>query len=51
MYEYKVVEFEYPKDMEAGINKMASEGWRVVSTAMWHNFKVTMVVTFEREKQ
>lgn len=51
MYEYKVIEVEYPKDMEKLMNDMAKDGWRVVSTAHWHNFKATMVITFEREKR
>lgn len=51
MFEYKVVEYKQPKFMEEGINQMAKDGWRVVSTACWHNALVTMVVTFEREKQ
>ena len=48
MYEYKVIEAERPNEMEAIMNKMAKDGWRVVSTTLWHNFKVTVAITFER---
>lgn len=51
MYEYKVIEYKQPKNMEEGMNEMAKQGWRVVSTAMWHNMLVTMVVTYERLKK
>lgn len=51
MFEYKVIEYKKPKFMEEDMNKMAKDGWRVISTACWHCNLVTMVVTYEREKK
>ena len=51
MYEYKVVEANNPKNMEQVMNKMAAEGWRLVSTTPWSfSFSGIIVMTFEREK-
>ncbi len=49
MYEYKVLEAKNSKEAENIINKMAKEGWRVISNTYWGNFKAILIVTFERE--
>lgn len=51
MYEYKVLEAKNSKDAEEMMNKMAKEGWKVISTTFWRNFKTILIITFEREKK
>lgn len=48
-YEYKVVEAGNAQKAEAIMNKMANEGWRVISNTYWMNFKAELIITFERE--
>lgn len=48
-YEYKVVKVKNEKVAEETMNKMAKEGWRVVSTTYWTNWGVAIIITFERE--
>ncbi|MGN0806565.1 MAG: DUF4177 domain-containing protein [Candidatus Coproplasma sp.] len=50
MKEYKV---ELAKNKDAAeeiMNELAKQGWRIVSTAYWYNWKVGLAITFEREK-
>lgn len=47
--EYKVMEAGNSQRAEQIMNEMAREGWRVVSTAFWANFKALIIITFERE--
>lgn len=50
MKEYKV---ELAKNLEKAeeiMNDLAKDGWKVVSTAYWYNWKVGLTITFEREK-
>lgn len=49
MYEYKVVEVRNSAEAESIMNKMAKDGWRVVSTTYWTNFRVLLIITFEKE--
>lgn len=49
MIEYKVMEAGNSQRAEQIMNEMAREGWRVVSTAFWANFKALIIITFERE--
>lgn len=48
-YEYKVVEARNAQKAEEIMNEMANEGWRVISNTYWMNFKIELIVTFERE--
>lgn len=50
-YEYKVIEAKNSKDAEKIMNKLATEGWRVISNTYWLNFKAILIITFEREKK
>lgn len=49
MFEYKVLEVHSAKESEKVMNEMAKDGWRVISTFMWQNFRVIIIITFERE--
>lgn len=49
MYTYKVLEAKHPKAAEELMNKMAKDGWKVISTTYWMNFNVRIIITFERE--
>lgn len=51
MYEYKVVEANNSKEAERLMNKYAADGWRVISSVSWNNFKALLIITLEREKQ
>lgn len=51
MYEYRVMEAKNAKEAERIMNKMATEGWRVISNTYWTNFKAILIITFEREKR
>ena len=46
---YRVEEAKNAKEAEVIMNRLAREGWRVVSTAYWLNFKAELIITFERE--
>lgn len=48
-YEYKVIEAKNSKDAEEIMNKMAKDGWRVISNTYWMNFKAILIITFERK--
>ena len=50
MFEYKVIEAKNAKDAEKIMNQMAQDGWRVISSTYWMNFKAILIITFEREK-
>lgn len=49
MKQYKVVEAKNSKEAEIAMNRMAQEGWRVISTTYWMNFKAILIITFEKE--
>ncbi len=49
MKEYKVVEVE-KNEVEKTMNDMAKDGWEVVSTNYWNAWKVSIMITFVREK-
>ncbi len=49
MKEYKVVEVSRRELVEKTMNDMAKEGWEVVSTNFWSVWKVSIMITFERE--
>ncbi|MFA5543367.1 MAG: hypothetical protein WC008_04125 [Bacilli bacterium] len=51
MFEYRVIEAKNAIDAETKMNLMAKDGWKVVSTSYWTNFKVLIIITFEREKE
>ena len=48
-YEYKVIEAKNSKEAEEIMNRMAKDGWRVISNTYWMNFKAILIITFERE--
>ncbi len=50
MKEYKVVEVSKREQVEKTMNDMAKEGWEVVSTNFWNVWKVSIMITFVREK-
>ncbi len=50
MKEYKVVEVNKKKDVEKVMNDMAKQGWEVVSVNFWSYWKVSLMITFAREK-
>ena len=50
MKEYKVELAKNVKVAEEVMNTLAKEGWKVISTAYWYNWKTGLSITFEREK-
>ena len=50
MKEYKVVEVDKKKDVEKVMNDMAKQGWEVVSVNFWSCWKISLMITFVREK-
>ena len=48
MKEYRLIKTS-EKDAEETMNRMAREGWRVVSTTYWAYWWVHLLITFERE--
>lgn len=50
MKEYKVVETGKSR-IEQVMNEMAKDGWEVVSTNYWNAWKVSIMITFVREKE
>ncbi len=50
MKEYKMME-AFVDQAEDLMNKMAKEGWEVVSTAYWNMFVAKLLITFSREVQ
>ncbi len=49
MKEYKVVEAK-KNQVEEIMNDMAKAGWEVVSTNYWNAWKISIMITFVREK-
>lgn len=49
MKEYKVIETE-KRNAEKLMNDMAEKGWDVVSVTYWSMWKISLLVTFSREK-
>ena len=49
MKQYKVIDAKDSKEAELIMNKMAQDGWRVISTTYWTNFKVCLIITFEKD--
>lgn len=49
MYEYKV-EVYGEKEAENAMNKLASEGWRVIAVSPHQGIGYGMVVTYERRQ-
>ncbi len=49
MKKYKVLEAKNSKEAEAIMNDMAQEGWRVLTTTYWLNYKAILIITFEKE--
>lgn len=49
MYEYKVVTYKV-KEAENEMNRLASEGWRVVDVSPNVGVGYGIVVTYERQK-
>lgn len=49
MYEYKVETYKV-KEAEASMNKLASEGWRVVTVSPNMAVLYGLVVTYERKR-
>ncbi len=49
MKEYLVKEAPNAKQAQEIMNAMAKEGWRVIATSYWMNFKTLLIITFERE--
>ena len=50
MKEYKVKLAKNLEEAEKIMNDFAKDGWKVVSTVYWHNWKAGLAITFEREK-
>lgn len=50
MKEYKVKLAKNLEEAEKIMNDFAKDGWKVVSTAYWYNWKAGLAITFEREK-
>ena len=50
MYEYKVETYKV-KDVEEAMNRLAKDGWRVITVSPNMAMGYGVVVTFEREKQ
>ena len=49
MKEYKIIEVK-KSEAEEMMNKMAKEGWEVVSVNYWSMWKISLMITFAREK-
>lgn len=49
MKQYKIIEAKNSKEAEDIMNKMAQDGWRVISNTYWVNFKTLLVITFEKD--
>jgi len=50
MKEYKVVESS-KRNAERIMNDMAAQGWDVVGMTYWNMWKVSLLITFSREKK
>lgn len=50
-YEYKIKKYYYSDKMEAELNDLAEEGWRVINVCLRNpDSKYTYIVTLERQK-
>ncbi len=49
MKEYKIIEVK-KNEAEETMNEMAKKGWEVVSVNYWNMWKVTLMITFAKEK-
>lgn len=49
MKEYKVVETA-KRNAERVMNDMAAQGWEVVSVTYWNAWRISLLITFAREK-
>jgi hypothetical protein len=49
MKEYKILEVK-KKEAEKVMNDMAKEGWEVVSVNYWNAWKISLMITFSKEK-
>jgi hypothetical protein len=51
-YEYRIKKYYYSDEMEAELNDLAEEGWRVINVCLRHpdSTKYTYIVTLERQK-
>lgn len=49
MKEYRVLEAS-KEEAESLMNQMASQGWEVVSMTYWSYWKITLLITFVRER-
>ena len=49
MKEYKVVETS-KKQAEKTMNDMAAKGWEVVSMTYWNAWKISLLITFSRDR-
>jgi len=50
MKEYKVVEVLKKEEAEKVMNEMAAKGWTVVSVTYWNAWKISLLITFVKEK-
>lgn len=51
MKEYKVLGAKDIKQAEEKMNEMAREGWEVVDVSFYYGLKITVMITFARDKQ
>lgn len=49
MKQYQVYTAKNAHEAEDVMNKMAKDGWRVVSTTFWSNFSACLIITFEKD--
>lgn len=49
MKEYKIIEVK-KNEAEETMNEMAKKGWEVVSVNYWSMWKVSLMITFAKEK-
>lgn len=49
MKEYKIIETK-KNQVEKVMNEMAAESWEVVSMTYWNMWKVSLLITFSRDK-
>ena len=50
MKEYKILT-EHPSKAEYLMNEMASKGWEVLAVNYWNKWRISLVMTFVRDKQ
>ena len=49
MKEYKVIETN-KNQAEKLMNEMAAQGWEVVSMTYWNCWKISLLITFSKDK-